>query len=431
VTVPAELAIAGPRPLRGKIRVPGDKGISHRALLFASMADGRSRIVGLAGGGDVARTRLLLRDVGVRLTIAGSAVTVEGHAVDSLVEAGDVLDCGNSGTTIRTAAGLLAGRPHLSVLAGDASLMQRPMARVVEPLRALGAHVDARAGGTLPPLIVRGGDLVGVALETPVASAQVKTALVLAGLQAQGTTEITEPAPSRDHTERMLQALGAPVSVDGCTLRVSAGAPSPFELDVPGDPSSAAFWIVGAVITPGSDIEVVGVSCNRTRIAFVDVLRRMGASIDVDVTGEQLGEPVGGIRVRSSTLHGTDIAGDEIPLVQDELPVLAVAAAFADGVTTISDAGELRVKESDRIATVEALLGAIGIGVESAPDALVVRGGRPRAARLSSHDDHRIAMAAAIAANAIDGESTIDGWKATAVSYPDFGDDLAILTGHM
>ena len=431
MSVPAELAIAGPRPLRGKIRVPGDKGISHRALLFAAMAEGRSRIVGLAGGGDVARTRLLLRDVGVHLTSAGSAVTVNGHGVESLTEAGHVLDCGNSGTTMRTAAGLLAGRPFLSVLAGDASLMQRPMARVVEPLRAMGARVDARAGGTLPPLVVRGGDLVGVSLETPVASAQVKTALVLAGLQARGTTEITEPARSRDHTERMLQALGAPVSVDGCTLRVSAGAPTPFELDVPGDPSSAAFWVAGAAITPGSDIEVVGVSCNPTRLAFVDVLRRMGASIDVEITGEHLGEPVGDIRVVASALDGTDIAGDEIPLVQDELPVLAVAAAFADGVTTISDAGELRVKESDRIATVEALLGAIGVGVESAPDALVVRGGRPQPARLSSHDDHRIAMAAAIAANAIEGESLIGGWEATAVSYPDFGDDLAMLTGHV
>jgi 3-phosphoshikimate 1-carboxyvinyltransferase len=430
VTVPAELAIAGPRPLRGRVRVPGDKGISHRALLFAAMADGRSRIVGLAGGGDVTRTRLLLRDVGVPLTIAGSGVTVDGHGVESFVEAPHVLDCGNSGTTMRTAAGLLAGRAFLSVLAGDASLMERPMARVVEPLRALGARVDARAGGTLPPLVVRGGDLVGTALQTPVASAQVKTALVLAGLQAQGTTEITEPASSRDHTERMLQALGAPLSVDGCTVRVSAGAPSPLELEVPGDPSSAAFWVVGAVITPGSDIEVVGVSCNPTRITFVDVLRRMGATIDVEVTGERLGEPVGDIHVASAALHGTDIAGDEIPLVQDELPVLAVAAAFADGVTTISDAGELRVKESDRIATVEELLGAIGVGVESGQDALVVRGGRPQPARLSSHDDHRIAMAAAIAANAIEGESVIDAWKATAVSYPDFGDDLAMLTRH-
>jgi 3-phosphoshikimate 1-carboxyvinyltransferase len=431
VTIPTELAITGPRPLRGSIRVPGDKGISHRALLFAAMADGRSRIVGLAGGGDVARTRLILRDVGVHLTVAGSAATVDGHGVESFAEAPHVLDCGNSGTTMRTAAGLLAGRPFLSVLAGDPSLMQRPMARVVEPLREFGARVDGRAGGTLPPLVVRGGDLIGTAFQTPVASAQVKTALVLAGLQAQGTTEITEPAPSRDHTERMLQALGAPLSIDGCTVRVSAGAPSPLELEVPGDPSSAAFWVVGAVITPGSDVEVVRVSCNPTRLTFVDVLRRMGATIDVEVTGEHLGEPVGDIHVVSSALHGTDIAGDEIPLVQDELPVLAVAAAFAEGVTTISDAGELRVKESDRIATVEGLLGAIGVGVESARDALVVRGGRPQPARLSSHDDHRIAMAAAIAANAIEGESVISGWKATAVSYPDFGEDLAALTGHV
>ncbi len=258
-----------------------------------------------------------------------------------------------------------------------------------------------------------------------------KTALVLAGLQAEGTTEITEPSPSRDHTERMLRALGAPVTVDGCTVRVTAGAPTPLELHVPGDPSSAAFWVVGATITPGSDIVIEGVACNPTRIAFVDVLRRMGATIDIEITGEQLGEPVADLHVAASALQATTIAGDEIPLVQDELPVLAVAAAFAEGVTEICDAAELRVKESDRISTVQALLADLGVGVETAADALTIRGGRPRAARLSSHDDHRLAMAAAIAANAVAGESVVEGWKAIAVSYPEFGDDLKTLTGRM
>jgi 3-phosphoshikimate 1-carboxyvinyltransferase len=431
VSIPNELAIVGSSPLRGRLRVPGDKGISHRALLFATMATGRSRAVDLAGGEDVARTRLVLRDLGVDITVAGSAITVEGRGVEGLVEPAHVLDCGNSGTTMRTTAGLLAGRPFLSVLSGDASLVQRPMGRIVAPLRAMGAHIDARAAGTLAPLAVLGGGLHGYAHRTAVASAQVKTALVLAGLQADGTTEITEPSPSRDHTERMLRALGAPVTVDGCTVRVTAGAPSPLELRVPGDPSSAAFWVVGATITPGSDIVIEGVACNPTRVAFVDVLRRMGATIDVDITGDELGEPVGDLHVSASALHGTTIAGNEIPLVQDELPVLAVAAAFADGVTEISDAGELRVKESDRIATVEALLAGLGIGVETAADALSIRGGRPRAARLSSYDDHRLAMAAAIAANAVEGESVVEGWKAIAVSYPEFGDDLMTLTGRM
>jgi 3-phosphoshikimate 1-carboxyvinyltransferase len=431
VAVPIELAVVGPAPLRGKVRVPGDKGISHRALLFAAMAQGRSRMVGVAGGDDVARTRRLLRDLGVEMTIAGSAVTVDGRGVEGLAEPAGVLDCGNSGTTMRTATGLLAGRPFLSVLSGDDSLRRRPMARVVEPLRAMGARVDGRAGGALAPIVVRGGSLTGCGHVLAVASAQVKTALVLAGLQADGVTEIREPAPSRDHTERMLRALGAPVSTEDGTVRVTAGDPAPLELHVPGDPSSAAFWVVGAAIAPGSEVLVEGVGCNPTRIAFVDVLRRMGASIDVEVTGEELGEPVGAIHVVASPLHATTIGGDEIPLVQDELPVLAVAAAFADGVTEIADAGELRVKESDRIATVAALLDALGVGVDMSADGLAIRGGRPHSGRLASAGDHRLAMAAAVAANAAVGESVVEGWRAVTVSYPEFGDDFAVLAGQV
>ena len=429
--IPSELTVVGPAALRGRVRVPGDKGISHRALLFAALARGRSRVVGLAGGDDVARTRLVLRELGVDITAAGSAITVEGNGVDALLEPSRVLDCGNSGTTIRTLAGLLAGRPFFSVLSGDASLVRRPMGRIVEPLRAMGAHVDGRGDGTLAPLGVRGGSLHGRTHHLAVASAQVKTALVLAGLQAGGTTSITEPAPTRDHTERMLGALGAPVTVDGTTVHVTAGAPAPLDLHVPGDPSSAAFWVVGAAITPGSDVVIEGMCCNPTRIAFVNVLRRMGATIEVRITGDELGEPVGDVHVVSSPLHATTISGDEIPLVQDELPVLAVAAAFADGVTEITDAAELRVKESDRIATVEAMLTRLGIGVESSADGLVIRGGAPRAARLASHGDHRLAMAGAIAANAVAGESTIEGWNAIAVSYPEFGDDFASITGRV
>jgi 3-phosphoshikimate 1-carboxyvinyltransferase len=429
VTIPDELAITGPAPLRGRLHVPGDKGISHRALLFAAMADGRSRISRLAGGDDVLRTRLLLRALGVDVTSAERSVAVIGRGVGALVEPAHVLDCGNSGTTMRTSAGLLAGRPFLSVLSGDDSLVQRPMARVVEPLRAMGAAIDGRADGALAPLVIRGGQLHGRAVTTSVASAQVKTALVLAGLQADGKTEITEPAPSRDHTERMLGALGAPVAVEGGTVRVSAGAPSAFALEVPGDPSSAAFWVVGAALTPGSDVVIDEVSCNPTRLAFLDVLGRMGASIDVDVTGDRLGEPVGTLHVNASPLHATTISGAEIPLVQDELPVLAIAAAFADGVTEIRDAAELRVKESDRIATVEQLLRSLGIVVETAGDALAIHGGRPRSARLSSRGDHRLAMAAAVAGAATVGESVVEGWKAVAVSYPEFGDDLDRLTG--
>ncbi len=425
-----ELVLAGPRPLRGRLRVPGDKGMSHRALLFAAMADGRSRVTGLAGGEDVGRTCAALAQLGVSLTDGGDAVTVEGHGVDAFVEPAAVVDCGNSGTSIRLLTGLLAGRPFLSILTGDESLVERPMGRVVEPLRMMGAHLEGRVGGTRPPLVVRGGDLTGCAHRLGVASAQVKTAIVLAGLQATGTTEVTEPAPSRDHTERMLGALGAPVTrVDERAVRVTAGSPSPFEFDVPGDPSSAAFWVVAATITPGSELVVEGVALNPARIGFVDVLVRMGAHIELVTTAERLGEPVGELRVTSAPLRGTTVEGAEIPWVIDEIPVLAVAAACAEGVTEFRDAAELRVKESDRIATVSELLSELGIGVEAGDDRLVVRGGRLQPGGVDSHGDHRIAMAAAVAATATEGETRVRGWRSVATSYPEFTADLAALTG--
>ena len=426
-----ELTVVGRAPLRGRLRVPGDKGISHRALLFAAMADGRSRATGLAGGDDVYRTRRALTQLGVPITVAGSGVTIDGRGLEAMTESADVVDCGNSGTSIRTLTGLVAGRPFRTTLSGDESLRTRPMRRIVEPLRAMGARIDGPDDGARPPLTVDGGELVGCAHVLAVASAQVKTALALAGLQASGVTEITEPHPSRDHTERMLAALGAPLErVTATTIRVRTGAPDPFEAAIPGDPSSAAFWLVGAAITPDSDVVVEGVACNPTRIAFVDVLRRMGAAIEVELTGDVLGEPVGDIRVTTSSLRGTTIAGAEIALVQDEIPALAVAAAFADGVTQVHDAAELRVKESDRIATVEELVRAIGVDVEASDSGLLITGGKPHPARLRSHGDHRIAMAAAIAANAVDGESAVVGWRAAGVSYPEFSDDLAVLTGH-
>lgn len=425
------LVVGGPRPLRGRVRVPGDKGMSHRALLFAAMADGRSRVSGLATGEDVGRTRVALEQLGVTLTDHDDdAVAVTGSGIESFTEPGGVIECGNSGTAMRLLAGLLAGRPFLSVLTGDESLVERPMSRVVEPLQAMGAQLDGRAGGTLPPLVVRGGDLSGCTHHLTVASAQVKTAIVLAGLQATGTTEVVEPVPSRDHTERMLGALGAPVArADERAVRVTAGAPSPFEFDVPGDPSSAAFWVVAATITPGSELVVEGVALNPTRIGFVDVLARMGASIELVATGEQLGEPVGELRVTSAPLRATTVEGAEIPWVIDEIPVLAVAAACAEGVTEFRDAGELRVKESDRIATVAELLTRLGAGVEQGDDRLTVRGGGLHAGEIDSHGDHRVAMAGAVAATAVDGETRVRGWRSVATSYPEFTADLAALTG--
>lgn len=427
--LPQEVSIAGPRPLVGRLRVPGDKSISHRALLLAAVASGTSRLSGLADGDDVARTRAAVEVLGARLRNAsGGQVVVRGAGFGGLAEPEGVIDCGNSGTSIRLLAGLLAGRPFHSVLSGDASIARRPMARVVEPLRAMGARIDGRRGGELAPLSIRGGGLVGRRHELAVASAQVKTALILAGLQAEGPTEVTEPAPSRDHTERLLPALGARLEAIPGGVRVEPGEVEPLELEVPGDPSAAAFFVVGACVTAGSDLVVEDVCLNPTRTGFVEVLRRMGAKIDVEVTSERGGEPVGELHVIASPLVATSIGGTEIPSVIDEIPALAVAAAFAEGVTEIADAAELRVKESDRIGTLSQELSQLGVIVEPRPDGLVVRGGRPRAGLLKSHGDHRIAMAAAVAANACEGPSTVRGWRAVASSYPAFADHLALVT---
>jgi 3-phosphoshikimate 1-carboxyvinyltransferase len=429
VTLPNELVLHGGRPLRGRLRLPGCKGISHRALLFAAIAEGKSRIENLADGADVGSSASALERLGVRVrTGDDGAVVIGGTGFGGLREPELVVDCGNSGTTMRMLCGLVAGRPFLSVLTGDESLSSRPMRRVVDPLRAMGAHLDGRDDGALAPLVVRGGALRGLRHELAVASGQVKTALVLAGLQAEGTTEIVEPAPSRDHTERMLGALGAPLEVvDDRTLRVTAGAPSPFEMVVPGDPSSAVFFVVAATIVPGSSIVLEDVSLNPARIEYLDRLREMGARIETAVTETRVGEPVGTISVEAAPLHGIEISGTES--IIDELPALAVAAAFADGVTTIKDAAELAVKESNRIGAIEQELTQLGIGVEPRPDGLVVRGGEPVGATLKSHADHRIALSAAVAGLAATGETTVRGWSIVGISYPRFADDLATLLG--
>ncbi len=426
MTVPAELTLAGPRPLRGRLRVPGDKGISHRALVFAALAHRQSRITGIADGDDVQRTRVALEQLGVRTRVRGTEVVVPGTG-GRLREPDCVIDCGNSGTTLRMLAGLLAAQPFHTSLTGDDSLTGRPMRRVVEPLRAMGARIDGRDDGARAPLSIRGGPLRGTRCELAVASGQVKTAVVLAGLQADGTTEVVEPRPSRDHTERMLAAVGAPIErIDERTLRVRRGPVREFELEVPGDPSSAAFFIVAATIVPGSAVVLEHLGLNPTRLGFLDVLREMGADVEVRPTGVQLGEPVGELAVSAAGLTGTTIVPGEGWI--DEIPALAVAAAFADGVTEIRDAAELRVKESDRIGTLEQELAQMGVEVEARRDGLLIRGGRPRAGLLKSHGDHRIAMAAAVAALACEGDSTVRGWRAVTSSYPRFADDLAHLT---
>ncbi|MFM7270156.1 MAG: 3-phosphoshikimate 1-carboxyvinyltransferase [Actinomycetes bacterium] len=414
-------------PLRGTLRVPGCKGISHRALLLAAIADGTSEIRGLADGADVRSTRRALEHLDLSVSEVPGGVRVVGRGFDMLSEPDDPIDCGNSGTTMRMLAGMLAGRPMDAVLTGDASLSRRPMGRVVEPLRALGARIETVDGHA--PLTIAGRVLVGAEVDLGVSSGQVKSAVILAGLQASGTTTVREPAPSRDHTERMLAALGAPIErLDACTVRVGTiGALDRFEVDIPGDASSAAFLVVAAAIVPGSEVTIVEVNLNPGRIAYLEILRAMGADIDVVARGERLGEPVGDLTVRSAPLRGVRIVSDEG--IVDELPILAVAGAAAEGRTEIVGAAELRVKESDRIETTTAMLRAFGVTTETTSDGLVVDGGTLRAASVDSSGDHRIAMCAAVAALRADGASTITGWEAVDVSYPGFAADLAGLRG--
>lgn len=397
--------------------------------MFAACADGESHITGLADGADVASTVAVLRGIGVHVGNDGSGITtVTSGGFESLKEPDGVLECGNSGSTLRMMAGLLAGRPLAAVLAGDASLSTRPMGRVIEPLRAMGATIDGSDGGTHAPITLRGGPLRGVRHELQVASGQVKTALVLAGMQADGLTEIVEPNESRDHTERMLAALGASVEQSGSTtLRVRRSSPVPFDLVVPGDTSSAAFLVVAATIIPGSTIVIEGVSLNPRRIAYLDVLRSMGGNIEVREIGVELGEPVGEVSVSSANLRAADIVGTES--IIDEIPVLAVAAAFADGTTTISGAAELVVKESNRITTMVDLLTRFGVTAEPTPDGVIVRGGAPVGARVDSFGDHRIALCGAVAGLAATGETTVENWSAVDVSYPTLSNDLASLLG--
>jgi 3-phosphoshikimate 1-carboxyvinyltransferase len=405
--------------------VPGDKSISHRALLMAARAEGVSRLSGLSDGLDVGCTAKAVACFGATLTPQADALVVEGGS-GLLHEPATVIDVGNSGTGIRLLAGWAAALDGIAVLAGDASVSQRPMDRIAAPLRLMGAFVDGRDHGRLPPLVVRGGGLHGIDYRLPVASAQVKGAILLAALGAEGSTTVREGTPTRSHTEEMLRLFGADVSTGDGWAQVHPGPLRPVDMRVPGDPSQAAFWVVAACITPGSELTVEDVYVGPSRAGFVDVLRRMGA--DIELIDLDPPSATASIRARHSPLVATDVAGPEVPGLIDEIPVLAVAAATAAGTTTFSGAAELRVKESDRVESTVSALRSLGIQSAGLPDGLVVEGGRGapfRGGRVDSGGDHRIAMAAAVAALAAADPVTISGWESVATSYPRFEEDLA------
>lgn len=422
--------VAPARRLRGTIAVPGDKSISHRAAILNAIADGEATVHNFLPGEDCMSTLAVLRSLGVAWELDDSSASpvlhIHGRGLDGLREAADALDCGNSGTTMRLLAGLLAGRPFLSILTGDASLRSRPMARVIEPLREMGARIDAREGGRLAPIVIRGGELKGIRYRMPVASAQVKSALLLAGLQASGETIVEEPGPTRDHTERMLAAMGASVRREGPAVSIVSGrALEPLPMRVPNDISAAAFWMVAAAVHPDAEVRLTGVGVNPTRSGVVDVLREMGADVMLEEERSVAGEPVADIVVRSSDLRGTTIAGDTALRAMDELPALAMAAAYAEGRTEIKDAQELRAKESDRIATTVEGLTALGVKATEREDGITIDGGDVRGGEVRAHGDHRIAMTFAIAGLRSNEGVSIDGADSVGVSYPAFWQHLS------
>lgn len=413
--------------LRGELSIPGDKSISHRSIMLGSLAQGVTRISNFLRGEDNFSTMNAFRAMGVPILDDGSLITINGVGLHGLQEPGDVLDCGNSGTTIRLMTGLLSGQSFFSVLTGDQYLRKRPMKRVTEPLRLMGATIAGRGNGTLAPLALSGGRLNGINYASPIASAQVKSALMFAGLYSDGATTVTEPTLSRDHSERMFRFFGADVETGGNSVTVRSGKElQGQEIVVPGDISSAAFFLVAALIVPGSELLIRNVGVNPTRTGVLEILQAMGGDITLLEQREVSGEPVADLLVRSSRLKGIEIGGDVVPRAIDEFPVISVAAALAEGTTVIRDAHELRVKETDRIAAMAANLRNIGAGlIEETEDGMVITGTEALAGgTVSSCGDHRIAMSLAVAALASRSAITVDDVACVATSFPGFFDLL-------
>src|SRR5262245_17986779 len=406
----------------GEITLPGDKSISHRAVMFAAIARGESHIHNFSGGGDNRSTIRAFQTLGVEITLTGTDVLVKGRGWEGLHAPGETIDCGNSGTTMRLLSGLLVGRPFASRLDGDASLRSRPMGRVMTPLREMGADIVSEGGENRARLRINGQSLHGILYQSPVASAQVKSAILLAGLQGRGVTRVQEPVRSRDHTERLLSAFGGQLQVSGTAVTIEGGQElHACDVEVPGDLSSAAFFIGAALVVPGSELYVRGIGLNPTRTGVLDILQAMGGSITILNPREVCGESIGDLQVRSSALRGIEIDGEMIVRAIDEVPIIAVVAAFAAGCTIIRVAQELRVKESVRLHALATTLLALGARVSELPDGLLIDGGVGlHGGRVQSFADHRIAMALTMAGLAATDKIVLEGIECVDISFPGF-----------
>jgi 3-phosphoshikimate 1-carboxyvinyltransferase len=415
------------KPLKGEITVAADKSISHRTVIFSALAQGESLIRNLLEAEDIQSTCRCMKTLGVHIQERNSTLLIKGRGLQGLKEPDRVLDCGNSGTTMRLLTGLLSAQSFFSVLTGDHSLNHRPMRRVIEPMQLMGAELQGRQGGNYPPLAIKGGKLKGINYLSPVASAQVKTAILLAALDANEVTKIWEPERSRDHSENMLAAMGASIQVDGLRIELQPGRElSAQEFQVPGDISAAAFFLVAATIVPGSELKICDMGVNPTRTGIIEVLQQMGANIKLENQRTIGGESIADIIVRASQLKSIKVEGEIIPRLIDEIPVLAVAMAAAEGESEVREAGELRIKETDRIAAISSELGKMGVAITELEDGFRIKGKEQsfQGVKVDSHGDHRIAMSLAVAGLIAEGDTTIGNAGAVNISFPSFWDTL-------
>lgn len=425
-----EQQIRSPQSLKGEIAPPPDKSVSHRSLIINSLAEGVARVSNFLTSADCLATLSCLKSLGVSIERNGSEVIITGRGIRGFQQPDGLLDARNSGTTMRLMTGLLASQPFTCTITGDESLRSRPMGRVIEPLNLMGAKIESC--GNRAPLTITGGSLHGIHYKLTVASAQVKSAILLAALTAEGQTVIEQPAPSRDHTERMLQAMGASVRIDDLNITlIGGGSPlKPLDMKIPGDISSAAFWMVAGVVHPHARIRLTNVGINPTRTGILEVLQSMNASIIIESQRLEGNEPVADLLIQSSKLRGIEIGGEVIPRLIDEIPAIAVAASQAEGTTVIRDAAELRVKESDRIHTTATELSRMGARIDEREDGMIIQGGtKLHGNRCNSHGDHRLAMTLAVAGLIAEGETVVDNSEAVEISYPEFWSEIKAFSG--